>query len=248
MSKAIMNLKDIQTDIFSIVIGRIKNDASFVKSDKNLSATQRLHTYKNSSFAKVESCLSEDFQVCKNIIGEKYFSEILKGYIKLYPPNTHYINECGRHFPDFIKQAQITNHPYIYDLAKLEWMRVLSFYDFFNYNDKDINTSEVYINPSLKIIESQWPLHLIWDEEISYDKSSTTIFIWTTEDRSVHVDAWKELETNVLKEIIKKKSLEKSIEGLLDIHEADPLSEMLNKNLPIWVNKGLFEVNQNQLF
>ncbi|PIT99456.1 MAG: hypothetical protein COT74_10680 [Bdellovibrionales bacterium CG10_big_fil_rev_8_21_14_0_10_45_34] len=238
-----MDLKSIQKEIFQIVRTTGNSDSDLVVSDEKLKASERLHTYKRSSYLKPHSCLSDDFQVTKSLLGEERFDKLVESYLTLYPADTHFINECGKYFPDFLAASnEASSYPFIKDLSHLEWLRVESFYDFFNYKDENKNLGKVVVNPSIKTLLSDWPLHLIWDEEKAHGKKLTKVFVWTTEDRSVHVQAWSDDETKILTEMLRSSSLDSAVEILLLDFESEKLTEILTKNLSAWINAGLFEI------
>lgn len=238
-----MDLKSIQKEIFQIIKTPASSDSDLVVSDQKLKASERLHTYKRSSYLKPYSCLSDDFQVTKVFLGEDRFDKLAESYFSRYPADTHFINECGKHFPDFLAKSNEGNsYPFIKDLAFLEWLRVESFYDFFNYKEEVKSSSNVVVNPSIKTFLSDWPLHLIWDEEKAYIAKPTNVFVWTTEDRSVHVRAWNNDESKILAEILRKSSLDSAVEILLKDFKSENLAELLAQNLSVWINAGLFEI------
>lgn len=83
---------------------------------------------------------------------------------------------------------------------------------------------------------------LTWDEEKAHVEKRTQLFIWTTEDRSVHVQSWSDDETKVLTETLRSSSLESAVETLLLNYEPEKLTVILTENLSTWVNAGLFEI------
>lgn len=238
-----MDLKSIQKEIFQIVRATKNGDTDLVVSDEKIKAIERLCTYKRSSYLKPHTCLSDDFQVTKSFLGEVRFDKLVGSYLIRYPADTHFINECGKFFPDFLAESsKADSHPFIKDIASLEWLRVESFYDFFNYKDEGKNLGQLVVNPSIKTLLSDWPLHLIWDDEKPYSEKQTAVFVWTTEDRSVHVKGWENDETKILTEILKSTSLDSAVETLLLDYESEKLTDLLTQNLSAWINAGLFEI------
>ena len=240
-----MELKFIQNEIFKIVRSSGVNDSDFIVSDDRLSSQERLSAYRRSSFLKPYSCLCDDYQVTRKLVGEDPFDLFLEAYLKKYPADTHFINECGQFFPKFL--IELKEHklePYICDLARLEWLRVESFYDFFNYKKPIEIKGQIHHNPSLRVIESEWPLQSIWHEETFFEKEATTVFIWTTEDRKVHVASWGLEGGKILKILSQSTSLEHAIDELLKDFTSEKLTKILTASLPEWVRLGLFEVRE----
>jgi len=242
-----MNLKEIQKQIFNIIRNQTIENCDIVINDKKIGVETRLNTYINSSYLKAKECIEDDFEASLKFIDNGNKAQIIKDYLTKYPPDTHFINEYGDNFLKYLHEINYqTNHEFLFDLIKLEWLRVESFYDFYNYKNQNAPhpKDQIIVNPSLKIIESNWPLDLIWSEKVAHSAKRANIFIWTTEDRVVDCLSWELPVTEVLLEIIKKKSLEESVENLLEKHESEFLTSTLETYLSQWINKGILQINQ----
>lgn len=237
-----MSLKELQGKIFEIIRHQSKDDSEFVVNDKKIGSKTRLNTYINSSYLKAKECIEDDFEASLNFIENK--DQLIKDYLTKYPPDTHFINECGRHFLKYLYEISYqSKHDFLFDLIKLEWLRVESFYDFYNYKIPKNQDSEILVNPSLKVVESHWPLDIIWSEKIPHAAKQSHVFIWTTEDRIVDCQSWDLETTIVLLELLDVQSLEQSVENLLKKLNAKVISKILEDKLSIWINKGILHIN-----
>jgi len=236
-----MGLKELQEKIFEIVRYQLEDDCELVINDKNIGSKTRLNTYINSSYLKAKECIEDDYEASLSFIDNK--DQLIKDYLAQYPPDTHFINECGQLFLKYLNEIDYqSKYDFLFDLIKLEWLRVESFYDFYNYKTPEDQNSEILVNPSLKIIESNWPLDLIWSKKIPHRIKPSHIFIWSTEDRIVDCQSWESKTTEVLLEIIKNKSLEISVEILLKKYEPEILTSILETYLSQWINKGILNL------
>lgn len=243
MSKENIKLRELQKEILQILDQSDCRDSQHVVSDEKLPSRERLYTYKRSSFLKPYSCLSDDFQVTKSILGDDLFDKVIREYLIEHPANTHFINECGRSLPSFISSyIEKSLYPFIKDLSQLEWLRTESFYDFFNYKNLAQESGNLLINPSIKKMESVWPLDKIWHEEIEFLRCSSFIFIWTTEDRAVHVQSWPVEEFRVIEAILASADLDEAIDLLMSDFSEEKLTDILTQNLASWIQIGLFEL------
>jgi len=100
------------------------------------------------------------------------------------------------------------------------------------------------VNPSLKTIESHWPLDIIWTNKTPHDLKKSLVFIWTTEDRIVDCQSWDEEVGIVLMELIEKKSLDLAVEALLSNITSSKLTKILEAHLSEWINKGILLIKE----
>lgn len=241
-----MNLQDLQNQLFLTIRNQSTEDCLFVVNDKKIGREKRLKAYSYSSYRKIEDCIEDDYQVSFHFIPEDLRSNLIKSYLKDYPADTHYINECGRYFLDYlIKSSYKPSYDFLFDLIKLEWLRVESFYDFYDYTKENHTNNQIIINPSLKMLKSKWPLADIWNSKNHAPPKDSHIFIWTTEDRIVDCASWDAKNTEILLELIKVESLDLAVENLLSHFDADLLSRHLQSNLSQWINQGILRINNN---
>jgi len=244
-----MKLKSLQNEIFrAIEIDGSSKGIQSVVSTPTLNAQDRLKTYQRSAYLKPYTCMEDDFQVTKIFLGDDFFDELVKEFLLHNPPDTHFINECGRKFPDFLKERMaVPEYPFIFDLAMMEWLRVESFFNFYDFRKSSEQKNEesehvIHPNPSVIQFSSDWPIHEIWDKEVTRDPSATMAFIWTTEDRKVHCEAWTKEETTVLQVLLKSRSLEVAVAELTPLIDSEILRATFTNLSPQWMGAGLFEI------
>jgi hypothetical protein len=100
-----------------------------VLSQGQLNAEQRLGIYRNSTRAILKQHLAAIFSVSQQLIGQQRFAVLSNTFIDQNQPSTPYLADFGDCFNDFISQQEaLKSHPYIADVASLEWMRHLAWH------------------------------------------------------------------------------------------------------------------------
>ncbi len=62
-------------------------------------------------------------------MGPKLFAQVALAYLEKHPSRSHTLSDWGQRFADFLQDHSILrDHPYLTDLAKLDWAEVESFY------------------------------------------------------------------------------------------------------------------------
>jgi len=98
-----------------------------LKPTGSLLPEQQLAIYQNNVRGALQSCLAQVYPVCQKILGEPYFKQLARGYIKTTPSNHADLNCYGGSFSDYIlsqcqQKKELYDFPYLSDLAQLEWL------------------------------------------------------------------------------------------------------------------------------
>lgn len=98
-------------------------DELFV-GDEGLPAVERLDVYANMYFFRLLDCLGEDYPKTRAAIGADRFHNLVTDYLLRHPSENPSLRHLGRHLPGFIAAHDVAEeHPYLADLARLEWAR-----------------------------------------------------------------------------------------------------------------------------
>lgn len=219
-------------------------DFSLIKSQKNISAVERLGSYRRSCLNRLVESFKSDFEVTCHFLRENKFENFALQYLHEKPSHTHYVNELGRGFSDFLK-GQLNNHeyPFIYDLIELEWRMVESFYDFSDFRVPNTDRAGLWVNPSLIFISSAWPLDKIWSEKKKYSAEDVLLVSWSHMNRVSQIKRLGRIEYSVLTSLFKTKSIEETIEALCRRYCEDELLPVFQKSLSNWVEDGLVQLS-----
>ena len=245
-----MKLKEFQEKIFSFMEGELPIDPHlhFVKEHKGIHRSDRLTTYKESFEARITGLIEKDFEVTGIFLGCENFESYIRGYFKAHPSKTHLINELSLHFPEYIQKNKPEGAAaFIDDLAHLERVMTQSFYDFFDFrkqpnpsaDNSEEDSPNLQVNPSLYLVESDWPLEKIWNEEKDFSQESSRISVWTLEDRVMRIHTWPPLEFQILKNLKTNPNLVKALEGLPEEGPAEELAAKVERLFSTLVQQGI---------
>lgn len=148
-----------------------------LKSSGKLQPEQQLAIYQNNVRGALQKTMAQLYPVCQTILGESYFKQLLRHYIKDHPSQQSDLNRYGEYFPQFIKEqcqqrAELADFVYLADLAQLEWFRQQVYYaancDAFDFEAfaqlTESQQAELQFSliPALKLIRSESPVLSIW--------------------------------------------------------------------------------------
>jgi hypothetical protein len=86
---------------------------------------KRFDVYRNNHFASLVATLAEGFPVCRALVGEDFFREMARCFVRDHPPRSPVLTEYGRGLPAFIDGfAPAATVPYLADMARLEQLRI----------------------------------------------------------------------------------------------------------------------------
>lgn len=92
-----------------------------VLPSKSLSPVERIEIYRRMFFLRMTESMTIDYPGVHHVLGEKEFDRVVaEEYIKKYPSHSYTLNHLGRQFPQFIRESDLPNREFLYDLARLE--------------------------------------------------------------------------------------------------------------------------------
>jgi len=134
----------------------------------------RFDVYRNNVMVSLITALEQKFPVCRMIVGEEFFREMARGYVRHSKPASPLIFLYGDDFPAFIASfAPARQVAYLADVARLEvaWMRAYHAADRTPLDIAEIATvdpemlagSRIVPHPSATLLHSNWPAGSIWE-------------------------------------------------------------------------------------
>ncbi|MFM2482092.1 putative DNA-binding domain-containing protein [Celerinatantimonas sp. YJH-8] len=82
---------------------------------------ERLDIYRHNYVISLTEALSEIFHVTKQVVGDDFFREMARRYIRQYPPDSVVLSDYGQHFSSFIASFEAAKPlPFLSELAGLE--------------------------------------------------------------------------------------------------------------------------------
>lgn len=134
---------------------------------------ERMEVYASGYLARIHETLNEVYPSIRQVLGSQKFHELSFAYANSLPSKNYNLNYAGRYLEDFLKsQNSSAEHPFLPDLARLEWFAWEAFHAF----DKipvrpedlaalaieDWEKIKIEFQPSVRLVQSNWPIFNIW--------------------------------------------------------------------------------------
>ena len=149
-----------------------------VRPDAHLESTGRIQVYADAYFLRLRDVLTEDFPTVAKILGAEKFERLAQDYLRAFPSEHPSVRHLGRAMAEYIgSRSDLPS--YLADLAQSEWAMI----DAFDAPNSSPLTAEGLREieaerwpnlkftpiPSLRVIRSGWPVHLLWSEDEAGD-------------------------------------------------------------------------------
>jgi hypothetical protein len=146
--------------------------SSWIEDDGLLE--DRLNVYRNNVFYSLVGALVEFYPVVTRLVGEQFFRAMAAEYVRLSPPKSGRISECGQGFTEFVAGFEPAKKlPYLPDVVRLEW----AWFEAYNAADAISMAPErlqefpseriteicFTLHPSSRLISSAYPIAKIWE-------------------------------------------------------------------------------------
>ena len=117
-------LREIQKGLMaSLTEGDELSTYHYVKPDKNGCSKTPIRIHQQSHFGKQRQALQEIYTVFARLVGEDFFSYVVRQYLDEDPNLTFDIHLYGKSFPEFIASFEpCQSYPYLKDMAEFEWL------------------------------------------------------------------------------------------------------------------------------
>ena len=168
-------LHDLQCGVGQAVLGRDAESIVAAIVGDGLEPAQRLNIYRNHYNTSLGEALKATFPVTCRVLDPRFFAYAASEFIKISPPRQVCLFEYGEEFPDFIAAFPPCAHlSYIGDAARLEWLINVALHspalpaidikDLAHLDSADYPQLVFALQPSLRLIESPWPIDRIWHQ------------------------------------------------------------------------------------
>lgn len=232
-----------------------------LSSDEQRNA-RRLEAYRRNVFANLCSALALTYPVTQRIVGDAFFREMARAYVRTEPSRSGDLNDYGANFSSFIASyPHATNLPYLADVARLEWQRqILELAADANTAILDVpfaalatTPADCYdalffeLDPALRRLNSAWPLTDIWgvnqldfsgDMQVDFSRSCQ-LLLWRSPSR-VELAALDSAEASFLDALIAGHALAPAATCALEIDTSFDLGACLQRWIAAGVLRGAF--------
>ena len=174
-----MTLKELQHGfVQQLIKPELQNN--FVESlcvSGNLQPEQQLAIYQSNMRAALQQTLVQIYPVCHNVVGDAYFKQLARSYIREQPSHAANLNHYGESFSDFLRlqcqqRSELVELAYLADLAQLEWLYHAIYYveqgtqfDLSAFTQLTLEQQEnccFLLSPQLTFSVSDYPVVSIW--------------------------------------------------------------------------------------
>ena len=101
-----------------------RDPSGVVRERPQLSAAERLHVYRHAYRARLVEVLRDDYSVLAESIADEAFEALCHAYIEQHPSRSSNLNHYGRHMAAVCAASELPAHPFLSELAALEWALV----------------------------------------------------------------------------------------------------------------------------
>lgn len=229
--QTIEDLKKMQeafyNGIFDPNLKSIKQASAYILNTEQLIEAHRLSVYRDSILGGITTALTNIYPVCVALVGEKYFTHMVAGYLKNFPSNSPDIGNYGEYLPDYIADFEPAKTLiYLADVARLEWFWHKAFNAsndqtsvqnhqplsaLQNIQEHELPNIRFHPVSSASILSSPYPIHKIWqvnqsdysgDHTVDLDEGSVNLVIWRGDALDMRVDELSDDETTFIKAVL----------------------------------------------
>ncbi len=116
-----MRLKQMQQNFASALLSDDRQITDCLMTSR-FAPNQLIQLYRNNFYISLSEILVDTFPVIQELVGDEFFAQLGKAYIKAQPPTAGSVTHFGQQLPSYIKQIpQTETLPYLGDVAHLEW-------------------------------------------------------------------------------------------------------------------------------
>lgn len=166
-------LAELQAAIRDVVLGGDSIALAGTVVDDGIGHAGRLRIYRNNTTVLLIDALADTFPVVHRLVGEDFFAQAARLYVRAFPPERPCLSEYGDIFPDFLSTYEpAAGFAYLADVARLEWAINESYYAadapvlapaaMRAALPDGIDRLGLKTHPSLRIIVSPFPVDRIW--------------------------------------------------------------------------------------
>ncbi len=198
---------------------------------------QRMGIYADAYFLRLLEVFVQDFPRTHQVLGEAFFQKLVASYLREHPSRTHNINEVAAHFSHFVGELALSDElPYLPILIDLEWKLTAqvwtrsfeaSSHGIERMTDTEPDQVFLKLNPSLQLINSAWPLDLMWrhaNPEAYVQAAENSVFVLFRNSQSTWLQKLSPPQAWILSQIQAGKSLAEIFESFTEtFSEQDPI-------------------------
>jgi hypothetical protein len=147
---------------------------------------KRFAVYRNNVAVSLTKALEQGFPVVQRLVGEPFFAAMAGVFLRQQPPKSPVLMFYGTEFPEFLASFPPVAHlGYLPDIARLELALRESYHAadalavpveaLASLGADALMAARLRLAPSLRLVQSRWPIHGIWRVNTSGGKPPTAL-------------------------------------------------------------------------
>lgn len=240
-----MLLENALADFVELLFNREHNTTTVI-------SPKLLQVHYDNYFHNLTAALKHHYPMTQVLLGHDFFDMLCIQYINNYPSLSPELQHYGSYFSTFLMQhPRMTALEYVSDLARLEWAcqalpaedEFFTCEDLLAINEGDYDKIHVELNPSVRLISSQYPLMKL----IAYCKTEAPspfeitidpchLLIMNTK-KEVTILSLTDGEASFFNDLLNESSLSHALNNTLSKDSTFKLEE----TLVTWINKKIIQ-------
>ena len=160
----------------------------------------RIWIYQNNVNSAVVEYLEEVYPACRGVVGDDFFKQMAREFIRKMPPATGNIHNYGHQMSEVLELFEgLENLPYLADLIDYEWALHKAYFsansnvlDVAGIAQDELLTMPVRLNDSVTLIRSEYPLYEIHRQSLPDFEGKVSIRLEQSQDDIlVHKSAYE---------------------------------------------------------
>ncbi|MEG3617184.1 DNA-binding domain-containing protein [Magnetovibrio sp. PR-2] len=169
-----LSLAELQSTFSDISLGADAGALSGVIIGDGFTPEQRLQIHRNNTTILLAEALAATFHIVHELVGEDFFTQVARSFVRTHPPTSPCLFEYGQGFPAFLQSLpQLSDMAYVADVAELEWQANAAFHaseakplvaeDLAAIPPEELALHHLRPHPSVRFVSSAFPIKQIWD-------------------------------------------------------------------------------------
>lgn len=167
-------LHDTQQRVLDTLLHDTGDAAALLRPRRaGLSAAQRLSVYRNNLYEGLADALAAVYPVVQQLVGERFFRQAARRYIRQHPPSAGTLLGYGAALPRFLQRLEVLKGlPYLPAVATLEWshhvashaeeLPPLELGALAALPPERLATLRLALQPGVRFVASRYPVLAIW--------------------------------------------------------------------------------------
>ncbi|MCK0143266.1 DNA-binding domain-containing protein [Aliiroseovarius sp. F20344] len=137
-------------------------------------ASKRFSVYRNNVVHSLSEAMLTGFPVLAKLLGDDFFREMAKVYLRIHPPASQLMMHYGAALPGFLESFPGTLHlKYLSDVARLELALRRAYHagdadpidpaELTDLSQHELMEARLTLAPACEVLRAKWPAKSIWD-------------------------------------------------------------------------------------